>query len=134
MSLRGPTTAGLPRLNEGTAGCQHCFRQSHRAEYGPALDGEQFGPGGVDTESAVGGLGEWLQCSCAVLRRSEQYDGDVEPGVITRMPSTACGRNDAHGSKRVDQTRDSDFEESSAAVSSSDRKSPSAVRSVEVRA
>lgn len=68
------------------------------------------GRAGVDTESAVGGFGEWLQCSGAVLRRSEQYDGDVGPGVITRMPSTACGRNEAHGSKRVDQTRDSDFE------------------------
>ncbi len=92
------------------AGSEHGIRQGHRVEYRPPRDGEQVASSCVDAEPAVGGFDEWLQRLSAVLCRGEQYDWRVGPGPITRMPPTACSRNDANGGKRVNETCDPEFE------------------------
>ncbi len=102
--------ATWPRPHESMAGSQHGIRQGHRVEYRAPHHGEQVGPSSVDAELASSGFYEWLQRPSAVLRRREKYDWHIGPGPVTRMPATACSRNDANGGKRVNQTRDSEFE------------------------
>src|SRR5258708_39178122 len=97
MRAQAPGAAWWPGLDECLAGCQEGIGQGHCVEYRLTLDGEQFGPRGVDAEPAVGSCGEGLQGFGPVLRGREQYARDVGPGAAAGVSAPTCGRDDAHG-------------------------------------